>query len=86
MEFDRAEVKFDIAPDGTPLGVYYKESKDSNKLVEELNAARQPNSGGLYRQNPQEEKKAKAFVYRIHDQPDATKLSDLAKSGRDFRL
>jgi len=36
MEFDRAEVKFDIAPDGTPLGVYYKVSKDANKLVEEL--------------------------------------------------
>ena len=34
MEFDRAEVKFDIAPDGTPLGVYYKESKDSNKLAD----------------------------------------------------
>ena len=29
-------------------------------------------------------KKAKAFVYRIHDQPDATKLSDLANLAATF--
>ena len=83
MEFDRAEVKFDIAPDGTPLGVYYKESKDSNKLVEELMLLAN-RTVAAYIGKPAGGKKAKAFVYRIHDQPDATKLSDLANLAATF--
>lgn len=36
VEFDRAEVKFDIDEKGHPTGVYFKESKDANKLIEEF--------------------------------------------------
>ncbi|MFW2551493.1 RNB domain-containing ribonuclease, partial [Klebsiella pneumoniae] len=36
VEFDRAEVKFDIDSEGRPIGVYFKESKDANKLIEEF--------------------------------------------------
>ena len=63
VDFDRAEVKFDISPDGTPLGVYFKVSKDANKLIEEfmLLANR---TVAAYVGKPKDKKKPKAFVYR----------------------
>lgn len=83
MEFDRPEVKFNIAPDGTPLSVYHKVSKDANKLVEELMLLANK-TVATFIGKPANRKKAKAFVYRIHDQPDPGKLSDLATLARTF--
>ena len=83
MEFDRAEVKFDIAPDGTPLGVYYKVSKEANKLVEELMLLANRTVAKTIG-DPGMRKKAKAFVYRIHDKPDPVKLADLASLAANF--
>jgi len=83
MEFDRAEVRFDIDADGHPVGVYFKESKDANKLIEEfmLLANRTvAETIGI----PKGKKKPKAFVYRIHDMPDPGKLADLAQLSRTF--
>ena len=37
-EFDRAEVRFEIDKDGHPIDVYFKESKEANKLIEEFSA------------------------------------------------
>lgn len=36
INFDRYEVKFEIDEKGKPISVYFKESKDANKLVEEF--------------------------------------------------
>ena len=36
VEFDRVEVRFDIDEKGHPVAVYFKESKDANKLIEEF--------------------------------------------------
>lgn len=83
MEFDRAEVKFDIAPDGTPLGVYYKMSKEANKLVEELMLLANRTVAKTIG-DPGKLRKAKAFVYRIHDKPDPVKLADLASLAANF--
>lgn len=83
MEFDRPEVKFNLDDSGRPLGVYYKESKDANKLVEELMLlANRTVATEIGRVPPR--KKAKAFVYRIHDKPDAVKLGDLATLAGSF--
>ena len=83
VDFDRAEVKFDISPDGTPLGVYFKVSKDANKLIEEfmLLANR---TVATYVGKPKDKKKPKAFVYRVHDAPDPQRLADLAAIARSF--
>ena len=35
IAFDRVEVKFNLDETGKPLGVFFKESKDANKLIEE---------------------------------------------------
>lgn len=83
MEFDRAEVKFNLDDEGHPTGVYYKESKDANKLIEELmllaNRTVAAEVGQVGRG-----KKAKAFVYRVHDKPDEVKLADLATLASTF--
>ncbi|MDE6490547.1 MAG: ribonuclease R, partial [Muribaculaceae bacterium] len=83
MEFDRAEVRFDIDADGHPTDVYFKVSKDANKLVEELMLLANRTVAAFIGQ-PAKRRKPKSFVYRIHDQPDPSKLSDLATLARTF--
>ena len=36
VDFDRFEVRFDIDENGRPVDVYFKVSKDANKLIEEF--------------------------------------------------
>ncbi len=74
--FDRFELKFEIDEKGKPLSVFFKESKDSNKLIEEfmlLANKRVAEFIGKKRGN----KTPKTFVYRIHDKPDPEKLEAL---------
>ena len=83
IEFDRAEVRFEIDETGHPIDVYFKVSKDANKRIEEfmLLANRTVAQAiGL----PHDKKKAKAFVYRVHDMPDPGKLADLSSLSRTF--
>ena len=83
VEFDRAEVKFDIDEKGRPVGVYFKEMKDANKLVEEFMLLANKTVARAIGK-PKDRKKPKAFVYRVHDQPDTTKLQDLASTAATF--
>ncbi len=77
LEFDRSEVRFEIDASGKPLSVYFKESKDANKLIEEfmllanLTVAESIGKG-------KKGKKPKTFVYRIHENPNPEKMSNLA--------
>jgi ribonuclease R len=84
VDFDRAEVKFDITPEGKPTGVYFKVSKDANKLIEEFMLLANRTVAAFVGKNKDKRKKAKAFVYRVHDQPDAQRLADLAAIARNF--
>ena len=73
IAFDRVEVRFEIDEKGKPLSVYFKEQKDSNKLIEEfMLLANRTVAAHIGR--PGEGKKAKTFVYRIHDTPNIDKL------------
>ena len=76
INFERHEVKFDIDEKGKPLGVYFKESKEANHLIEEFmllaNKAVAEHIGKVPKNQ-----KAKTFVYRIHDVPDPEKLETL---------
>ncbi len=83
VEFDRAEVRFDIDETGHPIGVYFKESKDANKLIEEFMLLANKTVAAAIGK-PQGKKKPKAFVYRVHDMPDPGKLADLSKIARTF--
>lgn len=83
VEFDRVEVRFDIDETGHPTGVYFKESKDANKLIEEFMLLANKTVAQAIGA-PQGKKKPKAFVYRVHDQPDPGKLADLSTLSRTF--
>ena len=78
LEFDRVEVKFEIDEKGKPLRVYFKESKDANKLVEEFMLLANRTVAEAIGKVPKG-KKTKVFPYRIHDLPDPNKLDTLAQ-------
>ena len=76
VKFDREELHFDIDKDGKPTRAYFKKSNDATQLIEEfmLLANRTvAESIGKVKKGT----KAKTLPYRIHDQPDPTKLETL---------
>ena len=76
IDFDRIEVKFEIDETGKPLSVYFKESKEANKLIEEFMLLANRTVAERIGKVPKN-KKAKVFPYRIHDLPDPDKLENL---------
>ena len=74
IAFDRIEIKFNIDENGKPLSVYFKEAKDSNKLIEEFMLLANKKVAEFIGKVP-EKKAPKTFVYRIHDKPDPDKLA-----------
>jgi len=73
IAFDRIEMKFEIDEKGKPLSVSFKESKEANKLIEEFMLLANKRVAEFIG-NVKSGKKAKTFVYRIHDKPDPDKL------------
>jgi ribonuclease R len=73
IDFDRVEVKIEVDSAGKPVNVFFKESKDSNKLIEEFMLLANKKVAELIGK-PAPRKKEKTFVYRIHDKPDPEKL------------
>lgn len=78
INFDRYEVKFEIDEKGKPISVYFKESKDANKLVEEFMLLANKTVAEKIGCVPKN-KKAKVLPYRIHDLPDPEKLENLSQ-------
>lgn len=73
ISFDKVEVRFNLDKDANPTGVYFKTSKEANKLIEEfMLLANRKVAEFVGKQKPQ-----KTFVYRIHDEPDDYKLATL---------
>ena len=78
INFDRCEVKFEIDENGKPLSVYFKESKEANKLIEEFMLLANRTVAEHIGKVPKN-KKPKVFPYRIHDLPDPDKLENLSQ-------
>ena len=73
ISFDKVEVKFDLDEQANPVGVFFKTSKDANKLIEEfMLLANRKVSEFVGKKEPK-----KTFVYRVHDEPDDSKLANL---------
>ena len=78
ITFNKVEVKFLLDEEGVPVDIYYKRSKDANKLIEEFmllanrRVATKIHSMG------------KPFVYRTHDEPNEEKLQDLSVVVSEF--
>jgi len=75
INFDRYEVRFNLDENGKPLGVYFEESKEANHLIEEFMLLANRTVAEHVGKVPKG-KKAKTFVYRVHDVPDVEKLED----------
>lgn len=71
ISFDKVEVKFKLDNEANPTGIHFKTSKDANKLIEEfMLLANRKVSEFIGKQK-------KTFVYRVHDEPDESKLAQL---------
>ncbi len=81
INFESQEVKFQLDENAKPIGVYIKESKEANWLIEEfmlLANKRVAEYVGARKKDPKEKGKkinAKTFVYRVHDEPNPEKLN-----------
>ena len=80
ISFDKVEVKFHLDKDNNPEGVYFKESKDANKLIEEfMLLANRSVAEFIGKQSIK-----KTFIYRVHDEPDDEKIAALQNIIRQF--
>jgi len=71
ISFDKVEVKFNLDEEANPIGIHFKTSKDANKMIEEfMLLANRKVSEFVGKQK-------KTFVYRVHDEPDESKLAQL---------
>ena len=75
INFERPEMKVDIDENGKPVGVHQEISNESHWLIEEFMLLANRTVAELAAS-----KKAKTFVYRIHDEPNGEKIQGL----RDF--
>jgi len=88
--FETDEVRFRLAPDGTPLEAYVKERKEAHLLIEDFMLLANKEVA-LYMQPPLKAKKEDSpealsrggavtpFIFRIHDLPDMSKIADFAR-------
>ena len=83
VSFNREEIKFDIDEQGKPTGVHVHVAQDANKLIEEFMLLANCKVAEHIGKVPKT-KTAKAFVYRVHDQPDLDKLQNFADIAAHF--
>jgi len=77
ITFDRVEVKFNLNEDAEPTGVYFKESKDANKLIEEFMLLANRKVAEFVGKSKNGSPTKDTFIYRIHDEPNPEKLDGL---------
>lgn len=90
ISFEREEAKFDLDENGKPLGVYFKEQKESNQLVEEfMLLANRKVAEFVGKKKGAGANAKRTFVYRVHDKPNVDKLamfkSFIMRFGYDFK-
>ena len=76
VKFDREELHFDIDEKGKPTRCYFKKSNDATQLIEEFMLLANRSVAEMVGK-VKKGTKAKTLPYRIHDQPDPTKLETL---------
>src|SRR5574344_722396 len=80
INFESQEVKFRLDENAKPIGVYIKEQKEANWLIEEfMLLANKKVAEHIGNRNNNKGNKnvtgAKTFVYRVHDEPNPEKLN-----------
>lgn len=80
ISFDKIEVKFKLNKKNEPIGVYFTESKDANKLIEEFMLLTNRRVAEFISKSTID----KTFIYRIHDKPNSDKVEALQNVIRKF--
>jgi len=75
VDFDLPEVRIILDEKGHPVDIVRKERKQANRLIEELMLL----ANRTVAEHIGRRKKPRPFVYRIHDQPDAERITQLAQ-------
>ncbi len=81
INFESTEVKFILDKDNNPIDVYFKESLSTNHLIEEFMLLANKT---VAKHIGFPKKEAKTFVYRVHDIPDADRISTLKNLVKKF--
>jgi len=79
ISFDKIEVNFNLDQDNEPEGVFFKTSKDANKLIEEFMLLANRKVSEFVGKQSKSKATKKTFVYRCHDKPNEEKLMALDK-------
>ena len=83
VSFNREEIKFDIDEQGRPTAVHVHVAQDANKLIEEFMLLANCKVAEHIGKVPKN-RTPKAFVYRVHDQPDLDKMQNFADIAAHF--
>ena len=84
ITFDRVEVKFQLDEKKNPMGVYFKQAKDANKLIEEYMLLANRKVAAFIGKAADGTPSNKPFVYRIHDDPDPEKINNFSTFVNQF--
>jgi len=79
IDFNTNEVRFKLDDEGKPLSVYIKDRIDTNMLIEDFMLLANREVAGFIKKKEERLKTNIPFVYRVHDEPDMEKVSELAK-------
>lgn len=74
FNFEHFEVKFNLNEQGVPTGVYFKESGESNNLIEEFMLLANRKAAEMFGKS----KSPKEMVYRVHAEPNMEKLESFS--------
>ena len=78
ISFETDEVRFRLAADGTPLEAFVKERKDAHLLIEDFMLLANKEVA-YYIDKKGDAQQEVPFVYRIHDLPDMSRVTDFAR-------
>lgn len=84
LAFDKVEVKFILNAEHEPTGVYFKQSKEANHLIEEFMLLANREVAEFIGRGKNNKPSDKTFIYRIHDEPKPDRLSDLGNFVKQF--
>ena len=84
ITFDRVEVKFRLDGSNNPTGVYFKQAKDANKLIEEYMLLANRRVASFIGRAKDGTRTQKPFVYRVHDAPDPEKIGVFSNFVKQF--
>ena len=79
IDFATNEVRFRLDEDGTPLEVYIKERIDTNMLIEDFMLLANREVATFMVKKSERLREVIPSVFRVHDEPDLEKVTELAR-------